>query len=131
MVERRHLAYWDFRNLPGRTTVRRWGTAGVHMSAEQHIALGWAPDGSWWVDEGRTAGGWLFTAPTSAEARTAAQQLVDELLAVPPTYLDQVGRWVPAIANYAYERGSMTPYDAKVPEWPPGHDPGPQPDGAD
>jgi hypothetical protein len=56
-------------------------------------------------------------------ARDAAQALADEKMAEPPTYLDQAGRWVPVIANYAYDRGSTTPHDAEVPEWPPGHEP--------
>jgi hypothetical protein len=93
------------------------------MSAEAHVSIGWRPDGSWWVNDTREQAGWLFSAPTSAEARDAAQALADEMMAEPPTYLDQVGRWVPAIANYAYDRGSLTPHDAEVPEWPPGHEP--------
>ncbi len=103
--------------------MRRWGTAGVHMSAEAHVSLGWLPDGSWWMHDTREQVGWLFTAATSAEARDAAQTLADERLAVPPEYLGRPGRWVPAIANHAYDRGSMAPYDAEVSEWPPGHEP--------
>lgn len=128
-VERRRLAFWDFRHLPGKVCVRRWGTAGVHMSAERHIALGWLPDGSWWVDAGADDN-WVFTAPSSAEARAAAQALADERMAEPPEYLGRPGRWVAAIANHAYDRSSMTPHEAEVPEWPPGHEPAHQPDGS-
>jgi hypothetical protein len=122
VVQRREVEFFELLHMP-RTCVRRWGTAGVHMSAERHVSLGWLPDGSWWVDPGGSSGGTVFTAPTSAEARAAAQQLVDELLAVPPEYLGRVGRWVPEIANYAYDRSSQIPREADVPEWPPGHEP--------
>jgi hypothetical protein len=124
-VERRKVEFFKFLRMRDRTCVRRWGTDGVHMSAEAHVSIGWCPDGSWWVDDTREQwGGWLFTAPNSAEARAAAQALADEKMAEPPTYLTQVGRWVPAIANHAYDPGSQVPREADVPEWPPGFDPG-------
>jgi hypothetical protein len=123
MVERRKVEFFEFHDMRDRTCVRRWGTAGVHMSAEAHVSIGWRPDGSWWTYDTREQVGWLFTASTSAEAREAAQALADERMAEPPTYLDQVGRWAPTIANYAYDRGSATPHDAEVPEWPPGDEP--------
>jgi hypothetical protein len=123
-VERHRIEFFDFLHRRDAVTVRRWGTAGVHMSAEAHVSIGWLPDGSWWVDDTRDGqGSWVFTAPSSAEARAAAQALADELLAVPPEYLGHVGRWVPEIANYAYDQGSMVPREADVPEWPPGYEP--------
>jgi hypothetical protein len=92
VVERRRVEFFEFLHMHDRTGVRRWGAAGVHMSAEAHVSIGWRPDGSWWVHDTREQVGWLFTAPTSAEARDAAQDLADEKMAEPPTYLDQVGR---------------------------------------
>jgi hypothetical protein len=101
-----------------RRCVRRWRYHAGHPAFDEQVALGWLPDGRWWVEHTRTRLGWIFAADTSAEARAAAQQLADALMAQPREHPG--GAWEPTTAEYA---PVWPPRAADVPEWPLGYEP--------
>lgn len=43
----------DLLHLRGLRTVARWLYRAEHPAFEEHVMLGWLPDGRWWVDATR------------------------------------------------------------------------------
>jgi hypothetical protein len=99
----------DLLHVYGRRTVARWRYRAEHGAHDEHLALGWLPDGRWWVSLTSEHRGWIYT--DERDAWTLAEQLRAQPRRSP-------GTWVEVIAEY--EPGVLPPRAAAVPRYPPG-----------
>jgi hypothetical protein len=95
-----------------RRTVARWRYRAEHGAHDAHLAVGWLPDGRWWVDVTSERQGWIFTEEAPAWA------LAEWIRAQPWSH---PGEWVETVAEY--EPGVLPPRAAAVPRYPPGAGP--------